>query len=88
MGRPIAELRNLGPVIQTKLAHVGVRSEDDLRTLGAVAAFLRLRSTGERVSLIALYAMDAALQDRHWLDLDPERKRELKAAAAFDGEDL
>jgi hypothetical protein len=74
--------------MQQMLSEIGVRSEDDLRALGAMAAFARLRSAGRRVSLNALYAMDAALQDRHWLDLDEGRRRELKAAAAFDGEEL
>lgn len=88
MTRPISDLRNLGPVAERMLLEIGVRSEDDLRALGAVAAFTRLRSTGRRVSLNALYAMDAALSGRHWLDLEEERRSELKAAAAFDGEEL
>ena len=88
MSRAVGELRNLGPVMAIKLAAIGVQTEDDLRALGAVAAFVKLRSAGEKVSLNALYAMDAALNERHWLDLDDARRRELKAAAAFDGGDL
>jgi TfoX/Sxy family transcriptional regulator of competence genes len=70
--------------METELGQIGIRTEDDLRALGAVAAFVRLRTAGATVSLNALYAMDAALQDRHWLNLDEARRRELKAAAAFD----
>ena len=85
MTRTIAQLPNLGPVMAEKLGRVGVRTEADLRALGAPAAFQRLRAAGERVSLNALYALDAALEGRHWLDTDEERKQALKAAAAFDG---
>jgi DNA transformation protein len=88
MARTVAQLRNLGPVMAQKLSRVGVRTDEDLRALGAAAAFARLRAAGDNISLNALYAMDAALQDRHWLHLDEARRRELRAAAAFDGDDL
>jgi DNA transformation protein len=88
MTRTLAELPNLGPMMAEKLARVGILDEAELRAIGAPAAFLRLRATGEKVSLIALYALDAALEGRHWLDTGEERKRALRSAAAFDGADL
>ena len=41
--RPIRQMRNLGPRTESMLAEVDVHSEDDLRTLGAVAAYRRLK---------------------------------------------
>ena len=76
----IVSLPNLGPWISKRLAEVGVHDADDLRALGAVEAYARLRfHFGREVSLNALWAIDAALSGKDWRLLPDERKTELKA---------
>ena len=82
MSRPIAEMRNLGPATARMLAEVDIVSEEALRQLGAVAAYHRLKFRfGRHVTLVALYAMEAALRDCDWRSLEPAVKDALRQAA-------
>ena len=84
MSRPVDRLPNLGPVMAQRLRESGILTDDDLRAIGPVAAFVRLRSTcGKSVTLNALYAMEPALLGTEWQELRPERKAGLRAAAAL-----
>ena len=79
MPRAISELRNLGPVMERRLREIEVENEDDLRAMGAVEAYRRLRFVfGPEVSVIALHAMEAALRDCDWRRLPPEVKAGLE----------
>lgn len=72
-------LRNLGPRSDAMLEEVGIRSVEDLRVLGAVEAYRRLKfAFGKRVSMNALWAIHAGLQDRHWQSLTQEEKAWLR----------
>ncbi len=65
-------------LIVRRLREIGVENEDDLREMGAVAAYRRLRFVfGREVSVIALHAMEAALRDCDWRRLPPEVKADL-----------
>ncbi|MGB5087280.1 MAG: TfoX/Sxy family DNA transformation protein [Methylocystis silviterrae] len=78
----IEEMRNLGPATAKMLADVGVHREGDLRRIGAVDAYHRLKFRfGRQVTIIALYAMEAALRGCDWRSLDPETKEGLRRAA-------
>lgn len=78
----IEEMRNLGPATAKMLADVGVHREGDLRRIGAVDAYHRLKFRfGRQVTIIALYAMEAALRGCDWRSLDPETKERLRRAA-------
>ena len=79
MKKPVVEMRNLGPYMARALREIGVETEAELRALGAVEAFARMQFVGvPRLSLNALYAMDAALADADWRMIPPERKDELR----------
>jgi DNA transformation protein len=81
--RPIAQLQGLGPKSSQWLAEIDIRTEADLRAIGAIEAWQRLRFIrGQQVTLNALYAMEAALRDCHWRALPQEVKARLKAAVA------
>ncbi|WP_159096951.1 TfoX/Sxy family protein [Pseudovibrio sp. Alg231-02] len=83
LSKSISQLRNLGPKTEYMLSEVDVCSEDDLRELGAVQAYQRLKFRfGRGVSILALYAMEAGLRDCDWRDLSAEDKKELKARVA------
>jgi DNA transformation protein len=66
------------------LAEIGIHSVEDLRAMGAEAAFHRLRFVfGKRaVSLNFLYALDGALKGCDWRHLPEGRKAELRRMAA------
>jgi DNA transformation protein len=73
--RPLETLTNLGKISARQLAEIGIKSEADLREVGAVAAYLRLKDHfGRAVSLNYLYALDGALKGVRW-DLLPETER-------------
>lgn len=59
-------LRNFGPASLRMLSAAGIESEDELRTLGAVAAYLAVRRAGQNASLNLLWAIEGALTGRDW----------------------
>ena len=78
--RPVSSLRNLGPKSAMMLAEVGVRSVDELREIGAVKAYARVRQIRTRgASLNLLWSMAAGLEDRSWNDLSTDEKAALVA---------
>jgi DNA transformation protein len=80
------DLKNLGPATVRMLAEIDVKTAAELRQLGAVETWRRLKFRfGSHVTLNALYALEAALQGRHWLDLSPVEKAALKASAGQGG---
>lgn len=77
-GRPLHLLPNLGPKTARLLAEVGIATEDDLRALGAVEAFRRLRAMQPvPVGRNALWAMHGALTDERWDRLSADTKAAL-----------
>ena len=82
MKQSLADLKNLGPISARRLAEVDIATLDDLRALGAVAAYRRAKHAFPRdVSLNLLYALAATLAGIDWRDLPAEAKSKLKAEA-------
>lgn len=80
MNTPL-KLRNIGPKSAAWLRQVGLRTESDLRAIGALEAFIRVKRAGFKPSLNLLYALEGALCDCHWQDIPAERRNELLIAA-------
>lgn len=75
----VQDMRNLGPVTARMLAEIDIVSDDDLRNLGSVETYHRLKFRfGRHVTILALYAMEAALCDCDWRNLDPDIKAFLR----------
>ena len=75
----IDNLRGIGPVTLSRLDDIGIRTLDDLQSMGSVEAYRRLTFMLPRqVRLDALYALEAALRDCHWLDLPQDVKAVLQ----------
>lgn len=74
----VALLPNLGERSARTLRSAGVRSVGELRALGPVEAFRRLRIAGEQPSLVLLWAMVAGLRGQHWQEVGPDEKNTLK----------
>ena len=75
------KLRNIGPKSAAWLRQVGLRTEEDLRAIGALEAFMRVKRAGFKPTLNLLYAIEGALQDCHWQEIPDARRSELIMAA-------
>lgn len=61
----IADLPNFGPKSQQMLERAGIKTVAQLRQLGAVRAYVQVKSVG-KVSLNLLWALEGALTGQHW----------------------
>ena len=75
------KLRNIGPKSMAWLRQTGVRTLEDLKAVGALAAYVRVKRAGFRPSLNLLYALEGAILDCHWQDIPEARRAELIADA-------
>jgi len=73
----LSELKNLGAASVNILHAVGVNSYEELQEVGSVGVYKRIKSRGIHVSKVMLYALQGALMDKHWNDLDPDLKKKL-----------
>lgn len=77
MSQDAAKLLNIGPKSAAWLRQVGVRTLDDLKNLGAIGTFMKVKRAGFRPSLNLLYALAGAEQGVHWASLSPDYKNAL-----------
>ena len=75
------KLLNIGPKSYAWLKQVGIRTQDDLKRLGAMEVFMKVKKAGFRPSLNLLYALAGAEQERHWNTLTAEEKGALVSKA-------
>jgi hypothetical protein len=75
------KLRNIGPKSMAWLRQTGVRSLDDLKAVGSLSAFVRVKRAGFKPSLNLLYALEGAILDCHWQEIPDGRRSELIVAA-------
>ena len=79
MASPVSTIRNLGPAMEKAFADVGIGSAEELRALGADAAYARLLRAGHRPHFIAYYVLEMGLQGRPWNDCKGAEKEALRA---------
>ena len=77
-------LRNLGPKSTEWLAEIGVTSIEDVQRMGVVHVFCILKEEGYNASANLLYALEAAVRDIDWRELDAETKVRLRREAGID----
>ncbi len=75
-----AKLRNIGPKSAAWLRQVGLRTREDLESVGAVQAFVRVKRAGFKPSLNLLYSLEGALADCHWQEIPEARRQALLQA--------
>ena len=78
----IAGLKNLGRISQGWLNAIGIYNEAQLREIGVVEAYQRIKVREPGASLNLLYAMWAALEGLHWTQVPPEVKEQLRGQVA------
>ncbi|MGI9303107.1 MAG: TfoX/Sxy family protein [Gammaproteobacteria bacterium] len=80
----LRDLKNLGPKSKEMLIGAGIRTPQELQSLGSVEAYMRVERSGAKPSLNLLYALEGAIHDRRWQEVSrAERARlliELDAA--------
>jgi DNA transformation protein len=77
MSTVTVKIRNVGPKSAAWLRQVGIKTDDEVRALGAIEAFMKVKRAGFKPSLNLLYALEGAVLDCHWTALTTERKSEL-----------
>ncbi|MBB3169303.1 TfoX/Sxy family protein [Simiduia aestuariiviva] len=82
----LQELKNLGAASVNILRAIGINSYDDLKAVGPVTAYKRIKARGINVSKVMLYALQGALTDTHWNDLAPDLKAKLVEQAEHESE--
>lgn len=78
MSDPISSIRNLGPASEESLNAVGIETAQQLRDMGADAAYTKLLQAGQRPHFIGYYALVMALQGRPWNDCKGAEKDALR----------
>lgn len=74
----LRDLKGLGPKSEMMLIEIGINSEEELRKLGAIRAFVRLKErSSTKPSLNFLYAMVGALEGEYWLHVAKHEKGQL-----------
>lgn len=76
----ISDLPNLGPKSQRMLECAGIRTAEDLRRLGAVMAFSRVKRQDGNASLNLLWALEGALTGLPWQQVAREHRTSLLLA--------
>lgn len=78
MSDPVSSIPNLGPASEAAFARAGIHSADEVRALGADAAYLRLLLTGSQPHFIGYYVLVMGLQGRPWNDCQGAEKKALR----------
>jgi DNA transformation protein len=72
------EAKNIGKELSDRLLSAGINSIEELKSLGSENAFIRIRTIDPSACLNMLFALEGAIQDIRWHNLDISRKKELK----------
>ncbi|MGJ8627812.1 MAG: TfoX/Sxy family protein [Sulfitobacter sp.] len=78
MKTPVSSIRNLGPAFEASCTAAGIQSAEDLRDLGADAAYAAILRTGVRPHFIGYYVLVMGLQGRPWNDCKGAEKQALR----------
>lgn len=74
----LSKLLNIGKVLEKQLNEVGINSIEDLREIGSKKAWIKIKSIDESACLNRLCALDGAIRNIRWHDLDESIKNDLK----------
>ncbi|GAA5317092.1 MAG: TfoX/Sxy family protein [Candidatus Pelagadaptatus aseana] len=73
----LLELKNLGAASVNILHAIGINNYEDLKSTGSVEAYTKIKNRGINVSKVMLYALEGALLNVPWNELDSTIKQEL-----------
>ncbi len=78
MPSPVSSIPNLGPASEEAFARAGITSAEEIRDLGADAAYRKLLDSGSRPHFIGYYVLVMGLQGRPWNDCKGDEKKALR----------
>ena len=78
MPSPVSSIPNLGPASEAAFARAGIHSAEEIRELGADAAYVRLLQSGSAPHFIGYYALVMGVQGRPWNDCQGAEKKALR----------
>jgi hypothetical protein len=78
MPSAVSTIPNLGPASEAAFARAGIFSAEELREMGADAAYRRLLDAGSRPHFIGYYVLVMGLQGRPWNDCKGDEKKALR----------
>lgn len=79
MNNDIEAVLNLGPRSGALLREVGITTFEELKKVGSVEAYLRVRQAGHNASIMLLWAMEGGIRGIHFAKLPNDVKRQLRA---------
>lgn len=77
----LSGLRNIGPTIEKRLNEIGVYTKQDLKRVGTVGAYRKIKAKypGKTIPICYyLYSFEGALEGKHWDDLPQVVKDRLR----------
>ncbi len=74
----LLDLSNIGQVLEKRLHEVEIHTIQQLKTLGAKNAFLRIQRMDSTACLHILYALEGAIQGVRYTQITENKKQELK----------
>ncbi|MDY2735168.1 TfoX/Sxy family protein [Intestinibacter sp.] len=77
MGK-LSKLPNIGKVVEDQLNQVGIITEDDLKSIGAKQAWLKIQEIDESACINRLLALESAIQGVKKTELSDDVKSDLK----------
>lgn len=78
MPTPVASILNLGPASEAAFARAGITSAEEIREMGADAAYRCLLAAGSAPHFIGYYVLHMGLQGRPWNDCHGDEKKALR----------
>jgi hypothetical protein len=78
MSSPVSSIPNLGPASEAAFSRAGITSAEEIREMGADAAYIRLLQSGTAPHFIGYYVLVMGLQGRPWNDCQGTEKKALR----------
>ena len=74
----LTSLRNIGKELEKKLRAVDIKTAEELKKVGSEEAFLRIKLRYPEICLVHLYALEGAVSDIEYNQLQEDVKQRLK----------
>lgn len=74
----LSKLPNIGKVLEKQLNEVGINSIENLWEIGSKKAWIKIKNIDESACLNRLCALEGAIRNIRWHDLDESIKKDLK----------
>lgn len=74
----LSKLPNIGKVLEKQLNEVEINSIENLRGIGSKKAWIKIKNIDESACLNRLCALEGAIRNIRWHDLDESIKKDLK----------